>query len=164
MNNDQSFVYVNDKLTSLSAYLAMKREDIKTLDASGCTALTAIDAPVAKTLDASGCTALTAIDAPVAKTLYARGCTALTAIDAPVAKIDRNPYVYGGTDARGYLFEGVMIRNQWRVLAGCRNFLIEDAREHWGAGGDSDRPDCLAIVERIAAAIDRLETSKQAEE
>ena len=58
----------------------------KTVDASGCTALTSIDAPEAKTMYANGCTALTSIDAPEAKTMYASGCTALTSIDAPEAK------------------------------------------------------------------------------
>ena len=56
------------------------------VDASGCAALTRIDAPVATRLSASGCAALTSIDAPVAKTLYASGCAALTRIDAPMAK------------------------------------------------------------------------------
>ena len=51
----------------------------ETVDASGCTALTALDLPNAKTVDARGCTALTALDLPNAETVYASGCTALTA-------------------------------------------------------------------------------------
>ena len=53
--------------------------------ASGCTALTQIDAPAAEVVNVSGCTALTQIDAPAAERLYARECTALTQIDAPAA-------------------------------------------------------------------------------
>ena len=37
-----------------------------------------ISFPDAKTVDASGCTALTTLDAKSAKTVYASGCTALT--------------------------------------------------------------------------------------
>ena len=33
------------------------------------------------------------------------------------------------------------------------------AREHWGAGGESDRPDCLALVEKIAAKLATKEGS-----
>jgi hypothetical protein len=60
-----------------------------TVDASGCTALTQLDTPVAKTVDASGCTALTQLDTPVAEYVDASGCTALTQLDTPVAE-----YVY----------------------------------------------------------------------
>ena len=87
------------------------------------------------------------------KTIDARGCTALDKLDAPNAEIKRGPYCFAGVDARGYVFEGMPIRGQWRVLAGCRNFSIYDARKHWGHGGPSDRPDCLALVEKIAAAV-----------
>ena len=45
-----------------------------TVDAMGCTALTAIDAPKATTVRARGCTALTAIDAPTATYVDASGC------------------------------------------------------------------------------------------
>ena len=58
-----------------------------TVYASGCTALTDLDAPVAEYVYASGCTALTDLDAPVAEYVDASGCTALTDLDAPVAKI-----------------------------------------------------------------------------
>ncbi len=47
MHPDKIFVYVNDKRTSLSALAKMDKASIKTLDARGCTALTAIDAPAA---------------------------------------------------------------------------------------------------------------------
>jgi hypothetical protein len=117
---------------------------VEYLDAYGCTALTSIDAPVVKTLDAHGCTALTSIDAPVVKTLYASGCTALTG----------GSVWYAGDDSRGYSFAGV----GKRVLAGCRNFTLPKARKHWGPGGLSDRPDCLALVEKIAAWAESMKS------
>ena len=58
---------------------------------------------------------------------------------------------YAGKDSRGYGFYGVRIRGQHYVVAGCRNKTISEARKHWGKGGKSDRPDCLALVEKIAA-------------
>ncbi|MDE2021202.1 MAG: hypothetical protein KGJ13_12775, partial [Patescibacteria group bacterium] len=78
--------------------------------------------------------------------------TALTELKAPSgAKIIRSSdYIFVGIDSRGYVFEGVKVRGQWRVMAGCRNQSIPNARKHWGAGGHSDRPDCLAFVEKIA--------------
>jgi len=133
MSPDKIFIIVNEKRTSLSSFLVMEQSAIRTVDASGCTALTELKADAAKTV-------------------YARGCTALTEIKADAADIDRNPlYVFAGIDARGYVFEGVVIRNQWRVVAGCRNFTIADARLHWGPGGQSDRPDCLPLVTTIEA-------------
>ena len=125
MTPDSIFIIVNNRTTSLSAFLDMKRTDIKTLDASGC--------------------------------------TALTAIDAPAAEIKRgNDYVCAGIDSRGYVFEGILIRDQWRVIAGCRNYSIDDAREHWGPGGESDRSDCLSFVDKIAAFVATYDNNKQA--
>ena len=169
MSPDKIFIIVNEKRTSLSSFLVMEQSAIRTVyasgctaltelkadaaeyvDARGCTALTELKADAAKTVDASGCTALTELKADAAEYVYARGCTALTEIKADAADIDRNPlYVFAGIDARGYVFEGIVIRNQWRVVAGCRNFTIADARLHWGPGGQSDRPDCLALVSVI---------------
>jgi len=37
-----------------------------------------------------------------------------------------------------------------RIRAGCRDFTVAEARAHWGPGGASDRPDCLALVEKLA--------------
>ena len=53
------------------------------INASGCTSLTSIEAPVATWLYASGCTALTSIEAPAAQTLDVRGCAGLTDIRVP---------------------------------------------------------------------------------
>ena len=141
MRPDKIFIFVNDKRTSLSALAAMHKASITTLDARGCTALTAIDAPAARTLDAHGCTALTAIDAPAAEWLDASGCTALTAMFS------------AGCDSRDYHFFTYPIAGVDRVFAGCRNFSLSEARSHWGHNGESDRPDCLALVEKIAAHL-----------
>ena len=48
------------------------------VDASGCAALTKLDAPKADYVDVRGCAALTKLDAPEAKTVDVRGCAALT--------------------------------------------------------------------------------------
>ena len=61
----------------------------------------------------------------------------------------------GGKDSRGYYFTGMLVAGKWRIRAGCRDFSLEKAREHWGACGASNRPDCLALVEKIAAEIER---------
>jgi hypothetical protein len=37
-----------------------------------------------------------------------------------------------GKDSRGYLFSAVKICGAWRIVAGCRNFSVADARKHWG--------------------------------
>ena len=134
MSPDKIFIYVNSKRVSLAAFMAMDKSTINSIDASGCTALTELKADAAKTVYASGCTALTELKA------------------APDAKIDtKTDYCFAGVDSRGYAFEGIIVRDQWRVMAGCHNFSIEDARKHWGPGGHSDRKDCLSFVEKIAA-------------
>ena len=64
---------------------ALKRRfnsGFKTVDASGCTALTELKADAAKTVYARGCTALTELKADAAKYVYARGCTAKLVIRA----------------------------------------------------------------------------------
>jgi hypothetical protein len=58
----------------------------KTVDASGCTALTKLKADAAKYVYAEGCTALTELKADAAKEVYARGCTALTELKADAAE------------------------------------------------------------------------------
>ena len=63
----------------------------------------------------------------------------------------------GGKDSRGYYFTGMLVAGEWRIRAGCRDFSLEEAREHWGARSASNRPDCLALVEKIAAEITKRE-------
>ena len=68
----------------------------------------------------------------------------------------------GGKDSRGYYFTGMLVADEWRIHAGCRDFSLEKARRHWGARGASNRPDCLALVEKIAAEIERRAALKVA--
>ena len=58
---------------------------------------------------------------------------------------------YVGDDARGYCFWADLKRS--RVRAGCRNFTPGEALAHWGRGGESDRPDCLALAQRVIIAL-----------
>jgi len=109
--------------------------------ASGCTALTEIHADNAAYIDATGCTALTEIHADKAGVIYAQNCTSLASL------------VHGGEDIRGYYFFGLTHRGKYRIFAGCRNYTPEQALAHWGPGGRSDRPDCLALVQKIIAEI-----------
>ena len=160
MSPDQIFIHVNDCRVSLAALLKMKRDDVRTVYASGCTGLTALpDLPNAKTVDASGCTGLTALpDLPNAEYVYASGCTGLTALpDLPNVKLitsgPAEQYFFAGVDSRGYTFEAITVSGQWRVIAGCRNLSLIDAKKHWRKGGPSDRPDCLALVEKIAERV-----------
>src|SRR5947199_2100342 len=130
---DKIFIYINEKRTSLADFMAMEKSKIVSIHANGCTALTELKADAAEYVDA-------------------RGCTALTELKADAAKINRSAdYIFAGVDSRGYTFEGITVRGQWRVIAGCQNKSIAEARAHWGPGGNSDRPDCLALVEKIAA-------------
>ena len=54
-----------------------------------------------------------------------------------------------GVDVRGYWFAAIRQGGEWRIRAGCRDFSVKEALSHWGPGGKSDRPDCLALVEKI---------------
>jgi hypothetical protein len=182
MNADQFFLFVNNKRVSLTAYLAMSPETVQTVDACGCTALTELAAPKAITVDASGCTALTELAAPEATTVYVSGCTALTELAAPEATtvyvsgctaltelaapkaitvdacgctaLTGYEHFYAGSDSRGYVFSAIKLHGSWRFIAGCRNFTREEALHHWGPGGRSNRPDCLALVHKLIAQID----------
>ena len=102
----------------------------KTVDASGCTALTELKADAAKTVDASGCTALTELKADAAKTVYASGCTALTELKADAAE-----YV----DARGCTALTELKADAAKTVdaSGCTALteLKADAAEYVGARG-----------------------------
>ena len=135
MNPDQIFIIVNDKRTSLAAFLAMDKAAVISVYASGCTALTSVDLPAAEYVDASGCTALTS-----------------------------GQVIDVGMNARGYDMSAIKLRGVWRIIAGCRNFNVEDARKHWGASSDRAHPEILAQVETIAAEIARREAAVGAEQ
>lgn len=110
-------------------------------------AMLAMDKMAIRTVDARGCTGLAQLDLPAATRVYARGCTGLPG------------YFFAGTDSRGYEFHTIRLHNGPRVLARCRNFSLAKARKHWGRDGPSDRPDCLALVEKIAAWIAECEST-----
>ena len=97
--------------------------------------------------------------------VWVENCPGLTALPdleaATVVRVVNCPGLTGGKDSRGYQFCGVKIRGQWRVIAGCRNFSIADARKHWGPGGRSDRPDCLVLVEQIAAFVEKVTSASK---
>lgn len=134
--------------------------------AIGCTALTVLHADNAEYINVRDCTALTKIHAPKATYIDASGCTSLTEINAPkVFRIDTigctalTGMIHGGKDSRGYHFFGFPQSGKYRIFAGCRNFTLDEAIAHWGPGGPSDRPDCLALVEKI---VDEIKTKEQA--
>jgi len=99
----------------------------------------AMDKSAAITVYAGGCTGLTTLDLPAATWVYAGGCAG-----SPVI-------FHAGTDSRDYSFAGLRTAQGLRVAAGCRYFDLATARAHWGVGGPSDRADCRALVEMIAA-------------
>ena len=74
--------------------------------------------------------------------LYLRGCTGLD-------------HYCVGRDARGYAFYGIPMRDGPHVVAGCRNFTGAQALAHGGPGGESDRPDCLALAQKAIVLIER---------
>jgi hypothetical protein len=92
-----------------------------------------------------------------AATVRLDNCPGVTALpDLPAATtvwLDNCPGVSAGKDSRGYWFAPVKARGRWRIIAGCRNYSIAEARAHWGPSGESDRPDCLALVEKCVAMI-----------
>ena len=66
--------------------------------------------------------------------------------------------ISAGVDVRGYWFAAIRQDGEWRIRAGCRDFSVEEALSHWGPGSKSDRPDCLALVEKIVAEIRNRQT------
>ena len=135
MNPDKIFIRVNDRRVSLTAFAAMDKATIKTVYASGCTALTGLDLPAAEYV-------------------YARGCTALTGYD----------YISAGENERGYDMFALRIFGSWRIIAGCRYFTIEQARRHWSPGSSRSHSGILARVEKIATqAAERDASRDQAE-
>ena len=54
-----------------------------------------------------------------------------------------------GKDSRGYEFFPVRLSNGPRIIAGCRNFSPEEAREHWPEGAE-----CRYLAEKCIAALE----------
>ncbi len=100
--------------------------------------------------------ALTSIGGPADLLGYAHALPALTSIGGSAyllgyAHADWPWLINGGVESRGYYFTGILVDGEWRIRAGCRDFTIEQSLTHWGSGGRSNRPDCLALVNKIKA-------------
>jgi uncharacterized protein YjbI with pentapeptide repeats len=72
----------------------------------------------------------------------------------------------GGIRADGYRF--LLTRTEpgeWRVKAGCRNFTLAEAREHWGAsyGRTELGAEALAIIDHMVALAELREWPKEGE-
>ena len=94
------------------------------------------DAATATTVSIYNCAGLTALpDLPAATTVYINNCAGLTVLNA-------------GKDRRGYQFTALYVRKQWRIIAGCRNFSIEDAKKHWRKNAE-----CYGLVETLITQI-----------
>jgi hypothetical protein len=72
----------------------------------------------------------------------------------------------GGIRADGYRF--LLTRTEpgeWRVKAGCQNFTLAEAREHWGAsyGRTELGAEALAIIDHMVALAELREWPKEGE-
>ena len=107
-----------------------------------CPGLTSLpDLPAATELVVNSCPGLTSLpDLPAATELVVDSCAGLTIMNA-------------GKDKRGFQFVAAHLRGAWRIIAGCRNYSPAEALEHWGPGGPSNRPDCLAKVNALIGMI-----------
>ena len=54
-----------------------------------------------------------------------------------------------GMDSRGYRFYRVPMADGIHVVAGCRNFTANEAREHWAQGTE-----CRALAEKCLTGVD----------
>jgi uncharacterized protein YjbI with pentapeptide repeats len=63
-------------------------------------------------------------------------------------------------DSRGFSFaHAIDCGGEWRVIAGCRDFSIAAAREHWGAGYEGDREQgdmYLHAIDWLEAKLQRI--------
>ncbi len=125
-----------------------------------CPGLSALpDLPAATYVLVDNCPGLSALpDLPAAIDVRVYNCPGLSALPDLPAATDVRVYncpglsalYYAGRDSRGFKFFGIPLGTRWFVSAGCRFKSLDDAREHWGPGGRSDRADCLKLVETIA--------------
>ena len=101
--------------------------------------------------------ALTRIGESVNLRGYAHALPALTRIggSAFLRGYAHMPHWIGyiGDDRRGYSFWADLLRGL--VRGGCHSFTPEEALAHWGPGGPSDRPDCLALAKQAIVLIER---------
>jgi hypothetical protein len=137
-----------------------------------CPGISALpELPAATDVRVDNCPGISALpELPAATYVRVYNCPGISALpELPAAtdvRVDNCPgisnVIRAGKDSRGYEFIGMKLRGQWRVTAGCRNFSLAEARAHWGRPGRSTNPECLALAEKIAAAIAALENSKAA--
>ena len=59
-----------------------------------------------------------------------------------------------GEDERGFSFWADLTRH--RIRGACYSFTPEQALAYWGPGGQSDRPDCLALAQKAIALAERV--------
>ena len=63
-------------------------------------------------------------------------------------------------EPRGYRWGAVVFNGAWRVQAGCRNYSVAEAREHWLS---PDYAGPQSVKETVKFALDWLETQNPAE-
>ena len=158
------FLTVNGERVSLAELIANPAA-ATSVRVDNCPGLTALpELPAATVVRVYNCPGLAALPAlPAAAVVRVYNCPGRAALpELPAAtdvRVENCPglaVLNAGADRRGYQFVAVRIRGAYRILAGCRNFSIEEALRHWGRGGPSDRPDCFAMVENLAAQIAAL--------
>ena len=163
-----TYVIIDGRRMTIAEFQAASGLTVRgALDLTGCTALTALPdgLSVGGWLDLTGCTGLTALPdgLSVGGWLDLTGCMGLTALPPGLtvgASIDLRgctglDHYCVGRDARGYAFYGIPMRDGPHVVAGCHNFTAAQALAHWGPGGESDRPDCLALAKQAIVLIER---------
>ena len=159
-----TYVIIDGRRMTIAEFQAASGLTVRgALDLTGCPGLTALPdgLTVRGALDLTGCPGLTALPdgLSVGGWLDLTGCTGLTALPAALsvgASIDLRgctglDHYCVGRDARGYAFYGIPMRDGPHVVAGCRNFTAPQALAHWWAGGQSNRPDCLALAQKAIA-------------
>ena len=130
---DTEYVCVNGESVSFAEMVAMDKTAIKTVVVWNCPALAVADWPAATSVSVRECPALA------------------------VGK-----WFYAGTDDRGLGFLGNFQTSVPHVWAESHKFTIPKALSHWGPGGESDRPDCFALVKKIESeSIKRAANPKQ---
>jgi uncharacterized protein YjbI with pentapeptide repeats len=70
------------------------------------------------------------------------------------ANLTRAYVIDAGQDLRGYRFVGWLREGAVQICAGCRNFTLPEAREHWQAAHANNLPlraECLAKLDLVEA-------------
>jgi hypothetical protein len=169
MHPDKIFLTVNGRTRSLSWLIenAANATDVWVENNPGLTALPELpNANYVRVINNPGLTALPEL--PNANYVWVENNPGLTALpelpNANYVWVENNPGLTalpwlapGGKDSRGYEANGIKIRGEWRIIGGCRNFTIDQARKHW-----RNNPEALAIVEKIVSGISECEAKENA--